>query len=232
METTAFQDLNKMKRRPLHEQVYLELREKLMVGAFRPGQRLPVRTVAEALSTSVAPVREALARLLSEGAVASLPNSAIAVPIMTKRRYRCVMQIRELLEGLAGELATPQLSREEISDLRELCEATAKAFDKGSANISTYLFLNQKFHFSIYAGARESHELNRLIGSLWLQTGPFLRGVPLHEVDVHDFHWDAIEALEARDPAAVRRAIERDISENARHLIAYAEDDDDGGVDA
>lgn len=223
MSSTSLSNLPQMKREPLHDQVYQALCQQLMEGAFEQGQKLPVRPIADSLNTSIAPVREALARLLSEGALEATASGAVFVPIMTSRRFKCLMRIRLALEGMAAELAVPQLTTEEISQIKTLSRDTEAAFQEGPEKMLTYLKGNQEFHFALYAGAKDSPELTRLIQSLWLQTGPFLRSVPLYEIDVYNYHIDIVAGLEVRDAAAVRKALEDDLRHNAMAMERYTQ---------
>ena len=78
-------------RETLHDRVYAELRRSLIHGVFDAGQMLRIQDLAEKLQTSTMPVREALARLVSEQALEALPNRSVRVPrhhARTARRPR------------------------------------------------------------------------------------------------------------------------------------------------
>ena len=89
----------------LRRQVYDSLREALTAGRFVPGQKLTFRFVAGALGVSLTPVREALRRLVAEGAFEMQPNRSVRVPLMTRAKILELRDIRMALEGLAAEKA-------------------------------------------------------------------------------------------------------------------------------
>src|ERR1700691_1403514 len=89
-------------RETLQDQVYLQLRQALMAGSFRPGQALTLRSVAEALGVSQMPVRGALERLQAEGAlVAQFSRRTLNVPELRLAELAELRDIRVELEGLA-----------------------------------------------------------------------------------------------------------------------------------
>src|SRR5262249_24557492 len=88
--TTAAHRTPSSRRSPtsLHDHVYQELRRLVMLGRFQPGQKIKIRTLATALGTSLTPVREALRRLVAEGAFVGEPNRSVRMPVMTVDRVK------------------------------------------------------------------------------------------------------------------------------------------------
>ena len=72
-----------VERETLNERVYRELKNSIMAGSFKPGSELTLRSVADALGTSLMPVRDAMRRLVSERALEVLPSRKIALPVLT-----------------------------------------------------------------------------------------------------------------------------------------------------
>ena len=93
----------------LSDFAYEALRDQLVRGAFRPGTKLPIRTVAEAHSVGSTPAREAINRLVVEGALVMAGPKTVIVPFLTLEALYEITQMRLALEGrnpmLAGELA-------------------------------------------------------------------------------------------------------------------------------
>src|SRR5690625_372111 len=81
-----------------YHQVLQRLRLALMEGYFSPGQRIPIRSIAEAAGTSTMPVRTAVSRLVATGALVQLPNRRISVPLMTADEYRELTAAKILIE--------------------------------------------------------------------------------------------------------------------------------------
>src|SRR5215211_1750358 len=76
--------LSPISRETLHDRVYAELRRSLIHGAFATGEMLRIQELAEKLQTSTMPVREALARLVSEQALEALPSRSVRVPVINR----------------------------------------------------------------------------------------------------------------------------------------------------
>ena len=91
---SALAQIGRLERVTLGERVYAELRELLMSGELAPGQKMSLRTVAETLGVSMMPVREAVARLVSDQSLEVLPNRAVRVPLMTLTRFRELTTVR------------------------------------------------------------------------------------------------------------------------------------------
>lgn len=203
----------------LQDQLYQRIRAGLLAGRFQPGERLKIRDLAAEWGTSPMPVRAALQRLVAEGALEGEPQRSVRVPPMTRERYQNIFQVRLSLEGLAVELATPNLT---AADLTELCDCVARmdaAIEQ--RQVQRYLDANSQFHLHLYA-ACGNPVLLRSIESLWLQVGPFFNRL-FTEADLslrlNDFHEQAFAAIEAGDAKAARQAMEQDLSYFARFLL-------------
>lgn len=196
--------------------VYRGLRDFLMAGQVRPGEKLTLRQLAGALGTSPMPVRDAVRRLAAEGALEALPNRAIRVPVMTKSRFRELRRIRLLLEGLAVEEATPLIKEEAIDRLAELNEAFTRELHKDPPDLARMFRANKDLHFAVYEAAAMPVLLGT-IETFWLQVGPMLLlSLRMRAEDRLRFpgpacHDRLIKALRARDAVAARAALTDDL---------------------
>ncbi len=204
-------------RETLHERVYAELRRSLIHGVFEAGQVLRIADLAETLETSTMPVREALARLVSEQALEATPSRSVRVPLITRERLDDIARARCLIEGELTALAMPNLGADDVAELRRLTVACEAAFaGEAPDRAQTTSELNHAFHFYIYQAAR-SAVLIPIVESLWLQTGPYVRAAArIHDKDdtrraVHH-HWALIEALERGGAGAAVAALTDDIT--------------------
>ena len=200
---------------PLSQQVYLTLRQTLMVGGFSPGEGVSLRTLAARLGTSPMPVREAVGRLIAENALQMMPNRHIIVPLMPRARFEEIWRIRQMLEGMAARLACAHMTDDDLTRLEELNRASVAALDSDDAG--GILSSNKDFHFALYAVSR-SVVLQPMIEGLWMQMGPFMRVSLATRV-----HWDGVQhteilrALRNRDAEAVVTALGKDISASERN---------------
>ena len=204
-------------RTTLNDQVYGDLRRLIMSGRLRPGQTISIRNIASVINVSPMPVRSALQRLVTEGALDVQPNRTFALPVLTPEGFREIADLRATLEGMAAERAASCMTKADISHLTDINRLMFRTADN---DWEKYLELNREFHFHIY-GAIGMPRLLRFIESLWLQIGPLLNHVTTDEERRfgQDAHEAAVRALANDDPAGARDAIQRDILEAARAII-------------
>ena len=136
----------------------------------------------------------------------------IVVPPMTPERFDDLLHCRMLLEPDAAAQALPRLGPVAVRQLVEIDAGMDVALESG--NVLAYMEGNFAFHFTIYRAGAAAIQ-TRLIETLWLQFGPFMRGVygrfgPANLVDQHRL---ALAAIEAGDAEALRRAIAGDIAD-------------------
>lgn len=206
-------------RETLQHQVYLQLRQALMAGRFRPGQSLTLRTVAEALGVSHMPVRGALQRLEAEGALnAQFTRRTLNIPDLSIVEMEELRDIRVELEGLATERAARNVSKTELVEIGKRVQRMQDAAELG--DIEGYILENWGFHTAVYK-ASHMGQLQMLVEGLWLRIGPYVRlMLPDRESMLASMpnHHDIFKALQRRDAKAARKSITADISECAESL--------------
>ena len=196
----------------LHASIYEELRRRLITGKIVPGVGLSTRGLAAELGVSQMPVRDALSRLAAEGAVDIRSKRKIVVPPMTPERFDDLLHCRMLLEPDAAAQALPRLGPVAVRQLVEIDAGMDVALESGT--VLAYMEGNFAFHFTIYRAGAAAIQ-TRLIETLWLQFGPFMRVVygRFGTANLVDQHRLALAAIEAGDAEALRRAIAGDIAD-------------------
>lgn len=217
----AMSKIEPLDRGSLSARVYATLRESLMSGQFRPGQRLVMQDLADQLGTSITPVREACMRLVSEGGLHLRSGRFAIVPPMTLARYMEVRTIRLALEGLATRIAAEKATKEEIAGLLEIHPEYEKADNSEDSDLA-YQY-NRDFHFAVYRMSKMMM-LVAHIESLWVSMGPmftvfFIRGQ--RRYFGADEHMNVIRAIQAGDGAAAEAAITRDIISGGEDFIRF-----------
>lgn len=210
--------LEAVERTTLQEQIYRQLRQRIMSGFFLPGQSLSLRSVAEAVGASVMPVRDALRRLETENALVAGHNRALEIPRLDRSSLREIGQMRIALEGLAVERAAASIGPDDIETLHRF----RRKMDAGIAdgNTEAYLTANWAFHSHIYRAA-PAEMLLPFIESLWLRMGPWFRVVALDRTHLDrsmTFHRTIVDALARGDVSAARQAVVGDIEAAIRDL--------------
>lgn len=208
----------------LRQQVYASLREALTSGRFAPGQKVTFRYVAGVLGVSLTPVREAMRRLVAEGAFEMNPNRSVRVPLMTRDKVLELRDIRMELEGLAAAKAAIAATRNQIAEIRGAAREIIAARNRGDS--ATDRQKVREFHFAVYAAAGQP-TLLRLIEGLWLQTGPYMN--LLYPGFISSSRGPAgrlrlIAALQARDASGARREMENDIDRALSYVAGLADE--------
>ncbi len=135
--------------------VVLALREMLLRGEFKPGERLTELGLVPRLNASRTPVRLALERLSHEGLLEALPKAGFRVRVFTVAEIWDAIEIRGVLEGTAARFAAERLtSPEDLSTLRLCCGEADGLLPMHVDQFLRYLELNETFHRELWRLAR------------------------------------------------------------------------------
>lgn len=229
--------VGRISRDTLADRVYADLKELVLSGQIPPGEKLTLRRLAAALGTSPMPVRDAVGRLVSDKALEVLPNRSVQVSWPSRERFEEIVLIRCHLEGLAAELAASRRTGAQLQEIRRHARAFETVTSRATADGPGAIRANRLLHFAVYDAAG-SPTLGEFIRALWLQIGPVLAVSVNDALDagsgwwrtadgssaggapyMHRWHRDLVEALEARDGEAARRAVVGDITEGTAKII-------------
>ena len=108
---------------PLRDVVFNTLRENILTGEMKPGERLMEIHLANRLGVSRTPIREAIRMLELEGLVTMVPRKGAEVAQISEKGLRDVLEVRQALDALAMELACERITEEEVRELRAALEA-------------------------------------------------------------------------------------------------------------
>lgn len=153
--------LRPIRRETLEDQVYRALRQAILDGRLKGGERLVQEALASTFGTSRIPVRDALRRLHQEGLVEADERGGYRVATWGPEDVEDVYTLRLLLEPEALRLAGPKLSEEELEALQFQMEEAASEGD-----LDRYVDLNRSFHFFLYEAAGK-RRLFQFIQMLW-----------------------------------------------------------------
>ena len=211
--------------RSISDQVFEFLREKILAGEIKPGERLMQNPVAEMLKTSRTPVREAFRRLEQDGLVERVLQGGVKATSVSSDTIHEVFGVRGILEAYAIELACDNVTPGDIALLKELSGRAwellkSEAVDQETKRI-TLLDLNSRFHEIIYKATRNRF-LMRLINDL-RSIVLRMRALGLRASGTWTQAWGEhdrlIELLEEKDKVAASEKMKLHIKNAAEHVV-------------
>jgi DNA-binding GntR family transcriptional regulator len=154
-----------IRHRNVHEAVVDGIRDMILEGQLRPGDRLRQEDLASTFGVSAIPVREALRQLQAEGLVVFSPRRGARVAGLSVSDYEEISQIRESLETLAVRWAAEHFDRISMDRLRHLL-GEIEAAEAGSDDLDRRLRLVREYFFTIFQASEKGHVL-RILSSVW-----------------------------------------------------------------
>ncbi len=183
----------------LRSQIEEEVRDAILRGVFKPGERLPESVIANQLGVSRAPVREVLSALERDGLVINIPRRGNFVIDFSEKDIDEIYSLRLLLEIGALRRAISRFTEEDFEEMQELVNRLGEENQQQKDTLEV-MNIDLAFHEHIYKAADHSR-----IGDIWnrlrMQT-QLLIGVTTstHYSDQPmKLHQEILDALRARD---------------------------------
>lgn len=133
---------------PLRDVVFHTLREAILRGDLKPGERLMELQLAEKLGVSRTPIREAIRMLEQEGLAVTMPRRGAEVARMTLKDMEDVLEIREALDELAVRIACARITDEQLKKLSEVKKQFESSTQTG--DVKQIAEADVSFHDVIY----------------------------------------------------------------------------------
>jgi DNA-binding GntR family transcriptional regulator len=190
------------------ERIYQDLRQSIILGQYRPGDRLNADALAEHYGVSNTPVREALQMLGQEELVSIKPHSGYFVTQITLRQLRDLLELREILEVAAVERAAVRITEEQLADLETIHD---KHVDPDNEAHVRDIIANRRFHYLV-GQASGNRELAESIGHLHDRLNPYWVTVHSGE-EMAQIHRRLVAALRNHDAALARQSILDEVRE-------------------
>jgi len=200
------------------QEAYCHIRRQILSGAFGPGHRINLAEVADTLSISRMPVREALRQLDAEGMILMRPNRGATVVDLTPSEVEEYFQIRSVLEGLAAGLAAERLTQEDIEQLTLHKQQMSRAVD----DRPTWIGRHRQFHELIYdlsGRPNLAREIARIADLMTPHTATHLAVNGIDTLPDHE-HDRLLDALCTGDAAAAEQAMRRHILATSGDMVA------------
>ena len=212
---------------PLRDVVFNTLRQAILRGELKPGERLMEIQLANKLGVSRTPIREAIRKLELEGLVLMIPRKGAEVAKISEKSLRDVLEVRRSLEELAIELACQRMTEDDIKELEEAQEAFRSAIQ--SADAMTIAETDEHYHDIIYNGTgnnRLVQILNNLREQMYRYRVEYLKDPKNYPMLVKEH--DAIyRALEARNMELVTTEMHTHVANQAVAVKAVIQKQDE-----
>lgn len=202
---------------PEHEAIYTELQNMVLFGELMPGDAVTINGLKDKIGAGMTPIREAIRRLMAQGALTSTGTRRVVVPQLSLERLTQIRFVRDHIEPKLAATAAKNADAALIDELRGLDHVVNEAIDAG--DVQKYLKSNYDFHMHLYRMA--DHDiLFDIVHGLWLKAGPSLRVVcgKIGTANLPDMHDEALRALKENDYDAVGRAIQMDIAQGMNQI--------------
>ncbi|NSW92228.1 MAG: GntR family transcriptional regulator [Firmicutes bacterium] len=195
----------------LREVIFTTLREAIIMGELKPGERLMEVQLAEKMGVSRTPVREAIRKLELEGLVKMVPRKGAHVAKLSVKDIMDVLEVRASLDGLATALAAERITDDELRELKHVQNQFENYVEKD--NLQGIIKKDVEFHDVIYR-ASKNDRLIQIVNNLREQVYRF-RVIYLKDLsstkEVIREHMEIYEAIMRKDANAAREAAKRHI---------------------
>ncbi|MCT4609651.1 MAG: GntR family transcriptional regulator [Pelagimonas sp.] len=202
-----------------HDRVYRGLRTRIMHGQMGPGQPLTLRGIGREFEVSMTPAREAVNRLVAEGALQMSSSGRVSTPELSNDRIEELAALRALLEVELASRALPRAHMALIERLQTINGAIADVVSNRDA--VGYIRTNLEFHRTLYLRAQAPAML-AMAETVWLQLGPTMRALygRLRRTEAPQYHRLIIAALKAGDEPGLRLAVRTDVTQGLKLIAA------------
>ncbi|MCR5420760.1 MAG: GntR family transcriptional regulator [Lachnospiraceae bacterium] len=208
---------------PLRDVVFNTLRQGILKGDLKPGERLMEIHLANRLGVSRTPIREAIRMLELEGLVTMVPRKGAEVARISKQDLRDVLEVRRSLDSLAVSLACERITEEEKIDL----EAAQKVFESSimTRDATTIAEADVKFHDVILKASKNSRlvqMVNNLAERVYRYRLEYIKDSTNHERLIEE-HRNIMKYIDNGDTEKACRTSEMHIDNQEKNIISQLE---------
>ena len=196
---------------PLRDVVFKTLRQGILTGELKPGERLMEIHLANKLGVSRTPIREAIRKLELEGLVTMIPRRGAEVAQITEKSMKDVLEVRKVLDNLSVELACDRITEEEKEMLQSACVDFEDAVKTG--DFSMIAKTDVAFHDIIVAATRNirlSQMVNNLAEQMYRYRFEYIKDSTQHNRLVQE-HKEICEGIVNGNKEKALEAIEAHI---------------------
>ncbi|RYU08845.1 GntR family transcriptional regulator [Nocardioides iriomotensis] len=201
------------------------LRDEILRGDLRPGDRIRQEEVAERFGASRLPVREALRILEAEGLTEHETHKGARVPRLSQHEVEVIYQMRERLEPLALAESIAALTDGDVARIEEVQQHIEA--DGDGIDVARFLELDREFHMATYSACAIDPLMSN-VRRLWNSTQHYRRAFvalsgPGRMWVVNAEHRLILDAVERRDPVDAERYLSGHIRRTRIELAKHPE---------
>ncbi len=207
--------------KPLREVVFETLREAIINGTLKPGERMMEIQLAEQLGVSRTPVREAIRKLELEGFVVMIPRKGAYVAGISLKDIADVFEVRAAMEALAAGLAAERITAEELEEMERLLVRIGEYIEAN--RFEEVVEMDTLFHEALYKASRNL-KLEQILQNLREQIQRFRStslAYPGRMREALEEHKKIVEAISERNAALAQQLAQEHI-ENAENSMLEA----------
>ena len=192
------------------------VRERILKGEYRIGEKIKENQIATELKVSRTPIREAFKQLETEGLIDYIPNRGCFAKGFTRQDIEDIYAVRKALEVLAVEWAVSRIDDEQLAELQR--QSDLMEFYTTRKDSKRVLEVNADFHDIIYnaAGSRFMAQVLRSYKEYIEQTRKVLYYEQDCLTDIFSEHREILEAIKRRDSAGAKAAMARHLEGSQR----------------
>lgn len=150
----------------LREKILETIREAILRGSLKPGEKVAEPELAERFGISRTPIREAFRQLESEGYLTVIPRKGAVVASLSERDVEEFYAIKSILEGYAARMAAEKLSEKDIERLEGINEKLAQLAKEG--DVKNFFRVHNEFH-ELFIRSAGNEKLLELIQQLMMK---------------------------------------------------------------
>lgn len=204
---------------PLRDVVFNTLRQAILTGELKPGERLMEIHLANRLGVSRTPIREAIRKLELEGLVTMIPRRGAEVAQITEKSLKDVLEVRRALDALSVELACERISAEELKQLQDACDAfEAATRTKDTKKIAQADVALHDIIVRATANARLIQLVNNLSEQMYRYRFEYIKDESTHEQLVQE-HRILFESIRDKDAATAARTAKLHIDNQELSIV-------------
>ena len=190
-----------------YQKLYETMREAILAGTFKAGDKLPQRKIAQKYNTTTITVREALRALENDGLIVIQPKWGAIVTEITSENIRGRYIVRSALEGMAARLASQKINKKEKQELLQLAQKCDRELTGNKINRHEKAKLHYSLHRKIVEITR-CDELIHSINRINLQTIILSNAYHIDwSHDNPDRHKTLVEAIISKDPDVAEKVM-------------------------